>query len=186
MLSAPRAVVGAVYLGGAAALLATRSSAADKEDMVPLEKVPAGVLAAGRKEAPAAVWKVAQKIEEDGETSYEISGVLGKGDAKRLITVEITEGGEVIHVAEMLAKAKVPAKVMDAFTNKFKWTKETYAFEIREDGKVVNYEFATTRPRAATKGKGKKGKAKGKTKEEEITVIVSPNGGSVEIEGEDD
>ena len=57
-------------------------------------------------------------------------------------------------------------------------------FLNREDGKVVNYEFATTRPRP---GKSKKPKDKAKPKpKQEITVLVSPSGDSVEIEGEDD
>jgi hypothetical protein len=171
--------LGAACLGGVAAVLATNSSAADKADTISPDKLPAQVLAAARKESPAAVWKAAQKIVEEGETWYEISGVL-VGNKKRLITVEVAPDGDVLLVTEMLARKKVPTKVMDAFSKKYKWTKETHAFEIREDGKAINYEFVTTRPRA-----GKKDKPGKKTRDEEITVIVSPDGGSVEVEGED-
>src|SRR5580704_14370743 len=115
MLSPPRALLGAACLGGAAAVLATNSSAADKDEKISPDKLPAKVLAAAKKESPAAVWKVAQKIVEEGETSYEISGVL-VGNKKRLITVEVAEDGDVLHVSEMLARGKVPTKVMDAFS----------------------------------------------------------------------
>jgi hypothetical protein len=184
MLSFTRNVLSAVCLGSAgAALLTSRTSAEDKEDTVPLDKVPPVVLAAARKEAPAAVWKEAVKVEEEDEVSYEISGVLGSGAGKRLITVEVGDDGEVILVAEMIDKAKVPAKVMKAFTKQFTWNKETYAFEVREEGKIANYEVLTTRSHAAGKGKKKK-KAKGT--DEAITVIISPDGKTVEVEGEDD
>jgi hypothetical protein len=190
MLSSPRNVLGAPCLTGVAASLASRSLAADKDDMIPLDKLPPAVLAAAKEESPAAVWKVASKIDSGGEISYEISGVIGSGEGKRLITVEVADDGEVITVSEMIEQAKVPAKVMDAFKKEYSWKKGTYAFEVREDDEVVSYEFVTTRARK-TKGKGKgkaKGKAKGKGKEKEetITVIISPDGSTVEVEGEDD
>ena len=77
MLSPTRTVLGAACLTGVAASLAPRSLGADKDDMIPLDKVPAAVLDAAKKESPAAVWKVASKIDSDGEISYEISGVIG-------------------------------------------------------------------------------------------------------------
>jgi hypothetical protein len=191
MLSSTRTVLGALCLGGAGAALAAprksaEKSADGKEDTIPLAKLPSGVLAAARKEAPAAVWKEAVKVEDEGEVSYEVAGAIGSGTRKRLITVQVSDDGEVLHVSEMIDKAKVPAKVMKAFTKELEWTSSTHAFQIREEGKVVHYEVMTTREKPAGKGKkGKKGK-KARGVDEPVTVIISPDGATVEVEREND
>jgi hypothetical protein len=155
---------------------------ADKEVKLEISKLPKAVLDAANKEAGKGVeWKQASKLEEDGETWYEVVGVLGKAP-KRLITLEIDEDGEVFHVEEMIdpakVKEKVPAKVLEAFTAKYKLTKNTFVFEVRDEGKVTQYDFLITRP--AKKGKGGKKKDKAKDRDEEITVSITPDGKVVE------
>jgi hypothetical protein len=163
------------------------ASRADKEVKLEINKLPKAVLDAANKEAGKGVeWKQASMLEEDGETWYEVVGVVGKAP-KRLITLEIDEDGEVFHVEEMIdpakVKEKVPANVLETFTAKYKLTKDIFVFEVRDDGKVTQYDFLITRPAKGPAKKGKGGKKKDKAKakdEEDVTVSITPDGKLVE------
>ncbi|MFO0843833.1 MAG: hypothetical protein U0797_15795 [Gemmataceae bacterium] len=173
----------------AAALLEARPPAADKETKIDLKKVPPVVLKAANKEAGQKVdWKQATLLEEDDEKWYEVVGVIGAGKNKRLISLEVTDDGEVTHVEEMIdrtkIKQKVPAKVLEAFDKaKYKLGADDVVFEVREDGKVIQYDFLLSREKPAAKAKGKGKGKKGKAKEvEEFTVSITPEGKLVEAE----
>src|SRR5262249_7222998 len=109
MLPVLRHALGAACAGAGAALLLPGSAAADKEEKVPLDKLPPAVLAAAKKAVPDAKWLQAFKDDTDGEVSYEVVGVLPK---KRLVIVEVDPDGEVIEVDTQIEPDDVPKNVM--------------------------------------------------------------------------
>jgi len=181
-LPALRNVLGAACVGGVGAALLLRSEAEAAEEKVALDKLPPAVMAAVKKAVPNARWVQATKDDEDGEVSYEVIGVI---DNKRLVTVELDADGNIDEVNTQVDLKDVPKVVLTALKEKEPRAKIVVAFEVRDkDGKLTEYEFDCTRPRAAKgKGKGKKGKARG---DEDITITVSADGKTVEVEGEDD
>jgi len=189
-----RTALGAACIGGVgAALLLPRSAAGQKPEKVSLDKVPAKVMATANKALPKAKWMEATRETVAGEERYDLAGVLNK----RLVTVEIDADGDLIEVEKQIDTADVPKPVMRAFQDKAGKAKIEAVMEVRggfdedEEGTITGYEFSCTRARKAGKAKTK-GKAKGKggkerkTEDERITVIVSPDGKSAEIQGEDD
>lgn len=195
MFSSARSALGLVVGTLVAALLEAGPPAADKQKKIELKDVPEAVMKAASKEAGLKVdWKQVTLLEDADEKWYEVVGVIGAGKNKRLITMEITDDGDVTHIEEMIdrtkIKEKVPAKVLEAFAKaKYKMDNDDVVFEVREDGKVIQYDFLLTREKPAAKAKGKgKGKGKGKKgkpkeKEiEEITVSITPEGKLVEAE----
>jgi len=181
-LPALRNLLGAACVGGVGAALLSSSEAAAAEEKVALDKLPPAVFAAAKKAVPNVVWKEATKETVAGDVSYHVIGVI---DKKRLVIVEVDKDGDIEEVNTQIDVSEVPKAVMKALKNKVPKAKVLVVFEVRDqDGKITEYEFDCTRPREPKKP-GKPGKPK-KPKDEEITVTVSPDGKTAEVEGEDD
>lgn len=188
MLTDLRNVLGAACAGGVGAALLLPRRGESAEEKIPLNKLPPAIRAAANKAAPKVQWVQVTKQTDDGEVTYELAGVT---DKKRLVTVEVDVDAEIVEVNRELDANDVPKPVLTAFRGKFPRAQIDAVFEVLQDDEIVGYEFNCTRPRKPAKGKGGRGKGKGKGKrgkpmDEEVTVIVSPDGKSVEIEGEDD
>jgi hypothetical protein len=175
MLTDPRTAVGVALAGGVgAALLLPRRAAAQKEEEIDLPKLPKEILESAKEMFPKADWKKATKQTDDGETYYELAGVL---PGKLLVVVEIDPEGEVFHIQTEINKKDVPKVVMDAFRKKYPGAEIEAVFQMEEeDGEdgfdITGYEFMGSRVKK-TPGKGKK---KGKEEKVEFSVFVTPDG----------
>ena len=76
--------------------------------------------------------------------------------------------GKTVEVAIVLPLKEVPAKVAAALKDKMPRFKATDAYEIHRKGKLAGYEFDGRRPKD----------------KEDVTVFVSPDGKTVEIDDE--
>jgi hypothetical protein len=151
--------------GVVAVLLKQPTAVRAAADEIDLAKVPAKVRRAADKAVPGASWSSAYKDEEDGEVIYELEG---KDRQKRSVTVEVSAQGEVNEVETEIPFKEVRENVQAALRKKMPRFKVSTAFEVREDGKVVGYNFEGKRPRD----------------KEEIVVFVSADGKEVEIDDE--
>lgn len=135
----------------------------DKPQKIDLAKLPAKVRKAADAAVPGAKWEEAHKDTEEGVVIYELDGTNARG---RDVTVMVTAEGKVTEVETELPLTEVPQLVRDALKAKMPRFKITAAFEIREEGKVTSYDFEGKRPKD----------------KEEITVSVSVDGKTIEIE----
>jgi hypothetical protein len=152
--------------------LAAAATAGGDEEEVPLDKVPAAARKAAEKEFPKAKWLGATRETVDGVVVYTLDGELRKDKA---VAVEVTAAGVVREVSVEVAMADVPEVVRAALKAKLPRFKVDDVFEVSRGGKVVEYQFEGKRP-APKKGKKKD------AKDEEVTVTVSADGKTVEID----
>jgi hypothetical protein len=120
---------------------------------------------AARKAVPGAKWSIASKEEEDDGVVYALDGEDAAGNH---VWVEVTAAGKVNELGSEIESAKVPSVVAAALSKRFPRFQASETCEVRQDGKVIRYDFEGKRPRD----------------KEKITVSVSPEGKTVEI-GED-
>jgi hypothetical protein len=160
-----RRLLGALTGGGVASALVTGAGAFQgvDEKEIPLAAVPAKARQAADRTVPKAEWSTAYQVREEGVVFYELEGLDAKG---RAVTVEVTPSGEVNEVETEIPLEEVPPVVMAALKAKRPRFKVEAAHEVREHDKVVGYDFDGKRPRD----------------KEEISVFVSADGKSVEID----
>ena len=154
-----RTLVGVVVLVGAA-------SAARDEGEIPFDKLPAAVRKAVEAAVPKVKWESGTKEVEGGKTVYTVDGENAKGKA---VSVEVTADGKVLEVSVEVTMAEVPAVVKDALRKKLPRFKVDDVYEVSRDGKVAEYQFEGQRP-------------KGKKADHAITVTVSADGKTVEVD----
>lgn len=130
---------------------------------VDLKALPPKVRAAADKAVPGAKWTGASKDEDGGEVTYSLEGTDSKG---RDVTVEVSAAGEVEEVMTEIPLAEVPATVMAALKAKMPKFEIAGAVAMSQGGAVDGYEFDGKRPKD----------------KEEITVYVSADGKTIEIE----
>jgi hypothetical protein len=159
-----RRIVFALAAGSfAAGLRLPGETAAGATDESDLAKVPAKVKEAASKAVPGARWTGASRNSEDGAVTYELEG---QDSDDNDVWVELTADARVNEVGTEIDSDQVPAVVTAALKKRFPRfaTSENYA--VRQGGKVIRYDFDGKRPRD----------------KEEVTVSVSPDGKTVEIE----
>lgn len=155
-----RLVSMAALVVGICLLVGTRATAED----IDLKKVPAVVRKAADKAVPKAKWESASKETEDKkEYWYELEGKDAKG---RYVHVTVLSDGTVDEVSTEIEFKDAPKVVKDALKAKFPKFKTESSYEIRKDDKIERYDF-----------EGARG-----NKKEDITISVSPDGKSVEID----
>jgi hypothetical protein len=127
------AVVGLLVLG----------AAADKEENVPLSKVPPKVLDALKAKYPGATLVSATKGVEDKEVYYSIT--LKHKDEE--YEVSLTPDGEITEVARDIDPKDLPRPVSEALTKKYPGATIKEAAEVHEPdekGKLTYYVELTT------------------------------------------
>lgn len=175
MLTDPRVALGAALAGGVgAALLLPRHASAQKEEEIDASKLPKEILEGAKEMFPKADWKKATKQTDDGETYYELAGVL---PGKLLILVEVDTEGEVFHIETEVKPNDVPKEVMTAFRKKYPKAEVEAILQVEEEDDedgfdVTGYEFMGTR----VKKTPAKGKQKAKTEKVEFSVFVTIDG----------
>ena len=142
------------------------TAAARDEEEIPFAKLPEAVRKAAEGAVPRVKWESGTKDVEDGKTVYTVDGENAKGKA---VSVEVTADGKVLEVSVEVVMAEVPAVVKDALKKKLPRFKIDDIFEVSRGGKVVEYQFEGQRP-------------KDKKADHEITVTVSADGKTVEID----
>lgn len=145
-------------------LLTSPQSCPADEKPIDLAKLPAKVKKAANDAVPGAKWKEAFTDEDEGKVFYTLEGTDAKG---RNVSVEVTAEGKVNEVETEIPLKDVPKVVMDALRAKMPKFKISAVSEVRQEGKVVGYNFDGQRP------------AKDK---EDITVSVSADGKTIEID----
>jgi hypothetical protein len=132
-------------------------------DEIGLAKVPAKVREAASRAVPGARWTGASRSVEDGSVTYELEGQdSGKND----VWVALTADARIKEVGTEIDDEKVPPVVTAALKKRFPRFDVNAAYEVRQNGKVIRYEFEGKQPRD----------------KETITVAVTPDGKTVEIE----
>ncbi len=149
----------------AATLLLTTFPANAADDKIDIDKVPAKVKEAATKAVPGVKWTGATKSVDDGKVMYELEG---DDSADRYVSVELTAEAKVNEIDTEIDIAKVPNLVTAALKKKMPRFQVATAYEARQQGKVVRYDFEGKRPRD----------------KKEITVSVSANGKEIEIDEE--
>ena len=154
LLSMGTLVVGICFL------VAAHATAED----IALSKLPPAVRKAADKAVPKAKWESATKETEDKkEFWYELEGKDAKG---RYVHVTVSTDGTVDEVSTEIDYKDAPKVVKDALKAKFPKFKVETSYEIRKDEKIERFDFEGKRPKD----------------KEEITISVSPDGKSVEID----
>lgn len=138
-------------------------AAEDSEEEVPLAKVPEVVRKAADKAVEGAKWEAAYKVQEDGETFFELAG---KDSKSREVIVTVTPQGEVDEVVTEIALKDIPEVVTAAVKEKYPRFKVKLAFEITDEGKVTGYDLEGRRPKDKN----------------DIGIHVSADGKTVEID----
>jgi uncharacterized membrane protein YkoI len=114
--------------------MATRADD-DKEEKVPLDKVPEAVLKAVKAKFKGAELLSAQTEKEDGKTLYEIN-LKDKGHS---VDVSLTADGEIVSIERTIDAKDLPKPVMDALNSKYPKAEFKTIEEVTEKGKT-NYE----------------------------------------------
>lgn len=107
----------------------------DKEEKVPLDKVPKAVLKAVKAKFKGADLLGAQTEKEDGKILYEIN-LKDKGHS---IDVSLTSEGKIVSIEKTIAAKDLPRPVTEAIKSKYPKAEYSKAEEVTEDGKT-NYE----------------------------------------------
>lgn len=119
------------------AVLAGTAARADdeKEDKVPLDKVPKAVLDAVKAKFKGAELVSAQTEKEDGKLVYEIN-LKHKGHK---VDVTLTPEGKIVSIEKTIAAKDLPKAVAEAIDGKYPKVTIKKAEEVTEGGKT-NYE----------------------------------------------
>lgn len=107
----------------------------DKEEKVPLDKVPEAVLKAVKARFKGAELVSAQTEKEDGKTIYEIN-LKDKGQS---VDVSLTPDGTIVSIERTIAAKDLPKPVRDALDSKYPKAEFKIVEELTEKGKT-NYE----------------------------------------------
>jgi hypothetical protein len=164
--------LGSGSLAAAWLLTEGQAPAAYRERKIEVNRVPPKIKKAANQAVPGATWTGAMKYIEDGEVTYELEGTDRK-ERNVWVQVEAEDNtkdtdGQVYDVKTEIPLTEVPAVVRKALKAKMpKFQPPETTYEVREEGKVVRYEF------------------EGKQAKKDITVQVSADGKSVEIEAEE-
>jgi uncharacterized membrane protein YkoI len=118
-------------------VLATAGMAAraddDKEEKVPLDKVPKAVLEAVKAKFKGAELVSAQTEKEDGKTLYEIN-LKDKGQS---VDVTVSPDGKIVSIERTIASKDLPRPVTQALNGKYPRADYKKVEEITEDGKLT-------------------------------------------------
>jgi len=158
----------ALVTGGAVGTSAIPQAVAEAwsaDDEIDLAKVPAKVRKAADKAVPKAVWTSASMSKEDGEVTYELEGTDA---SKRFVSVEVSSDGEVSEVQTEIPQKEVPAVVAAKLKSRFPRFVTSTVYEVREDGKVIRYDFEGKRPKD----------------KEDIGIYISADGKDVELDAD--
>lgn len=102
----------------------------DKEEKVPLDKVPKAVLKAVKAKFKGAQLVGAQTEKADGKTLYEIN-LKDKGQT---VDVSVTPEGKIVSIEKTLAAKDLPRAVTKAINGKYPKAEYKRIEEITEDG----------------------------------------------------
>jgi hypothetical protein len=153
---------------GSAPLLAVGilfGTSAVRADEIALDKVPTEVRKAADKAVKKAKWDSASKETEDKKVFwYELEG---KDAGGRYVHVSVSSEGIVDEITTEIQPKDVPKVVATALKGKFPKFVASTIYEVRNgDNKIDRYDFEGKRPKD----------------KEEITLSVSPDGKSVEVD----
>ncbi|HTU23637.1 MAG TPA: PepSY-like domain-containing protein [Gemmataceae bacterium] len=104
----------------------------EKEEKIPLDKVPKAVLKAVKAKFKDAKLVSAQKENENGKLAYEIN--LKHKGAK--IEVTVTPDGKIVSVEKTIAVKALPKPVTEAVNRKYPRAKYMSVEEVSADGKT--------------------------------------------------
>lgn len=104
----------------------------DKEEKVPLDKVPKAVLKAVGAKFKGAELVSAQTEKADGKILYEIN-LKDKGHT---VDVSVTQDGKIVSIEKTIAAKDLPRPVAKAIDSKYPKAKYQSVEEITEDGKT--------------------------------------------------
>lgn len=119
-----------VFVIGTAGLAARADD--DKEEKVPLDKVPKAVLKAVKAKFKGAKMIGAQTEKADGKTLYEIN-LKDKGQS---VDVSVTPEGKIVSIEKTIAAKDLPRPVKKAINGKYPKAEYKRIEEITEDGKT--------------------------------------------------
>jgi len=108
----------------------------EKEEKVPLDKVPKAVLDAVKAKFPKAKLVSAEKEKEDGKLVYEINI---KDDGKT-VEVTVTPEGKIVSVEKTIKEKDLPEAVTEAFKKKYPGATVKLVEEVVK-GQKVYYEL---------------------------------------------
>jgi uncharacterized membrane protein YkoI len=104
----------------------------DKEEKVPLDKVPKAVLKAVQAKFKGAELVSAQTEKEDGKLLYEIN-LKHKGQT---VDVSVTPDGKIVSIERTIAAKDLPRPVAEAINRKYPKAEHKIIEELTEDGKT--------------------------------------------------
>lgn len=105
----------------------------DKEEKVPLDKVPKAVLKAVKAKFKGAELVRAQTEKEDGKLLYEIN-LKDKGHT---VDVSVTPDGKIVSIERTIAAKDLPRPVAEAINSKYPKAESKTIEEITADGKTT-------------------------------------------------
>jgi hypothetical protein len=109
----------------------------EKEEKVPLDKLPKAVVEAVKAKFPKAELVSAEKEKEDGKTVYEVA-IKNEGQN---IEVTVTPEGKIIEIEKEIALKDVPKAVSEALEKKYPKATVKKVEEIIKNDKTEGYEF---------------------------------------------
>jgi uncharacterized membrane protein YkoI len=122
-----------VFVGVAAGVAARADD--DKEEKVPLDKVPEAVLKAVKEKFKDAELVSAQTEKEDGKLIYEIN-LKDKGQS---VDVSLTADGKIVSIERTIAAKDLPRPVTETLNRKYPGAEFKTVEEVTENDKT-NYE----------------------------------------------
>jgi hypothetical protein len=109
-------------------LLATTARAEDKEEKIPLDKVPKAVMDAIKTRFPGADVTSVEKETEDGQVVYDVE--LKHKDRK--YEMDIKEDGTILEIEKEMASADVPEAITKAVLAKYPKAKIEEVMEVNK------------------------------------------------------
>jgi uncharacterized membrane protein YkoI len=142
--------------------------AEEKEEKVPLDKLPKAVVEAVKAKFEGAKLVSAEKEKEDGKTVYEVN-IKHKGHT---IEVTVTPEGKIVSVEKTIEAKDLPEAVAAALKKKYPKATIKKIEELSKDDKVTGYEVLLTSGKKTVEvvfdpsGKVTKTESKGEKKED--------------------
>jgi len=141
----------------------------EKEEKVPLDKLPKAVVEAVKAKFSGATLVSAEKEKEDGKTVFEVN-LKHKGHT---IEVTVTPEGKIVSVEKTIKENELPEAVADALKKKYPKATVKKIEELSNGDKVTGYEVLLVTAGKKTvevvfdpSGKVTKTESKGEKKEE--------------------
>jgi uncharacterized membrane protein YkoI len=116
----------ALAAAGLVGLVLTAPGRADKEEKVPLDKLPKAVAEAVKARFPKGELLGAEKEKEGGKTVYEVA-IKNKGQS---IEVTLTPDGKLVEIEKQIVADKLPRAVADALKDKYAGAKYKMIEEV--------------------------------------------------------